>query len=295
MARRDPFSFATRQAEELVRNELAIKRLEDIDPTSIAESRNIKVYPMSDAYEGVSGMLIKHKDDFLIAYNTFIKSVGFRRFSIGHEVGHYFLEGHIDELLPFGQDKHISQGGFVSDNRFEREADHFAVGLLMPEYLFRPAMDKAGEGLDAIETLRKRCRTSLSATAIRYQELTDEAVAVIQCAGNRIEYCCMSSRMLELKPGRWPRRGDVVPSGTGAALLHASPKRIAENERLDCETRGEDWFRSFKDVELFEETVGMGAFGRTLSVITTVDALPDEGEDEDDGDDRSWNRPSSIW
>jgi Zn-dependent peptidase ImmA (M78 family) len=290
MPRRDTFSLATHHAEKLVRDELGIKTLEDIDPTAIAESRGIEVGAMPEAYEGVSGMLIKHKDNFLIAYNTFIKSVGFQRFSIAHEVGHYFLEGHIDELLPFGQDRHVSHGGFVSDNRFEREADHFAAGLLMPEYLFRPAMNEAGEGLDAIEMLRKRCSTSLPATAIRYQELTDEAVAVIQCAGNRVEYCSMSSRMLELKPGRWLRRGDPVPSGTAAALLHAAPKRIADNERLDRETTGEDWFRSLKEVELFEETVGMGGYGRTLTVITTVDALP--GEDEDDEDDRDWNRSS---
>lgn len=288
MARRNPSAFATRQAEAFVRDELGIRRLEDIDPRGIAEQRDIKVHPMPEAYDGVSGMLIKHKDSFLIAYNTFIRSVGFQRFSIGHELGHYFLAGHIDELLPFGQDRHVSQGGFVSENRFEREADHFAAGLLMPEFLFRRAMDKAGEGLDAIEALRRCCKTSLSATAIRYQELTDEAVAVVQCAGNRIEYSCMSDRMLNLKPGRWPRKGDPVPSGTAAATLHANPKRIADNERLNRETSGEDWFGSFKDVELFEETIGLGDYGRTLTIITTVDELPDE---EDDGDDRGWSRP----
>jgi Zn-dependent peptidase ImmA (M78 family) len=183
MVRPDPFDFVTRQAEELVRDELGIRRLEDIDPSAIAEGQDIEVHRMPDAYAGVSGMLIKRKDNFHIAYNTFIKSVGFHRFSIGHELGHYVLEGHIDELLPFGQDRHISEAGFVSENRFEREADHFAAGLLMPEFLFRPAMARAGEGLDAIETLRRQCATSLTATAIRYQELTDEAVAVIQSVG----------------------------------------------------------------------------------------------------------------
>jgi len=287
MVRPDPFGFATRQAEELVRDDLGIRRLEDIDPSAIAKGRDIEVHRMPDAYAGVSGMLIKDKDNFHIAYNTFIKSVGFQRFSVGHELGHYFLEGHIDELLPFGQDRHISEAGFVSENRFEREADHFAAGLLMPEFLFRPAMAKAGEGLDAIEALSKQCATSLTATAIRYQELTDEAVAVIQSAGNRIEYCCMSARMLELKPGRWPRKGDLLPSGTGAAYLHTLPKRISDNERIDRETLAADWFRSLKDVELFEETIGMGNYGRTLTIITTVDALRD---DNDGDDDQLWSR-----
>ena len=289
MARRDPFSFATRAAEAIIRDELRISRLQDIDPRSIAEERGIRVEPMPETYDGVSGMLIKRGDDFFIAYNTFIKSKGFQRFSVAHEIGHYGLEGHVDALLPFGTERHVSHGGFMSDDRYEREADHFAAGLLMPEHLFRPAMDSAAEGLDAIESLHTLCGTSLTATAIRYQELTDEAVAVIQCAGNRIEFCCMSERMLGLHPRRWPRRGDPVPRNTAAGVLHASSNRIASSERLDREADGADWFGSFDDVELFEETVGMGDYGRTLTILTTVDALPD-----DDGDDSDalWNRSS---
>ena len=36
---------------------------------------------------------------FGIAYATHIDNVGFQNFSVGHELGHYFLPGHVDAVL----------------------------------------------------------------------------------------------------------------------------------------------------------------------------------------------------
>jgi len=45
-------------------------------------------------------------------------------------------------------------------------------------------------------------------------------------------------------------------------------------------------------MDLFEEAIGLGSYGRTLTVLTTVDELPDE--DDPDGEtelDEGW-KPS---
>ena len=47
-------------------------------------------------------MLIRYGQEFYIAYATHIQSEGFRRFSVAHELDHYFLPGHIDHVLPNG-------------------------------------------------------------------------------------------------------------------------------------------------------------------------------------------------
>jgi Zn-dependent peptidase ImmA (M78 family) len=287
LARRNPYAFAARVAECLVRDELKATRL-GIDPIKIAQDRGIFVEPMPETHTGVSGMLIKAHDNFVIAYATHIKNEGFQRFSVAHELGHYCLEGHIDAVLPFGTDQHTSHAGFVSADRYELEADHFASGLLMPEYLFRPALRKRAVNLDAIEDLRRQCKTSLTATAIRAQELTSEPVAVIQCSQNQIEFCCMSERMMRFHPGRWPKKGDRIPRQSCAAKLHADQTRILSSERLDDEADGTHWFCLFDEVELYEETVGLGSYGRSLTILTTVDAVSDEDDEEED--DRGWNR-----
>jgi hypothetical protein len=288
MRKTDPYDFATAYAEDLLRDELKIAAL-PVNPIAIAQDRGIVVEPMPSTSNGVSGMLIRLNNDYAIGYATHIKSPGFQRFSVGHELGHYFLPGHVDAVLPPGTTHHSSNSGFVSDDRYELEADHFAAGLLMPSALFAVAMRKAGEGLDAIDNLAGRCITSLTATAIRYQQLSPEAVAVIQSRGGRIEFCFISDRMLSLKPGRWPRKGDAVPKRSATFRLNADPAKIAKAERADGPADGADWFVDFPEIELFEETIGLGRYGRTLTVLTTVDELPDQDDaDEEAALDESW-------
>ena len=90
--------MAKQKAEAFLRDE-GITTL-PVDPFAIAASRDIEVKPKPDTAGGVSGMLLRHGDVFGILYATHIPSEGFQRFSIGHELGHYFLEGHIDHILP---------------------------------------------------------------------------------------------------------------------------------------------------------------------------------------------------
>jgi hypothetical protein len=282
-----PYDFATVFAERLLRDELKIASL-PVDPMAIARDRGILLEEMPSTSDGVSGMLIRLNNDFAIGYATHIKSPGFRRFSVGHELGHYFLPGHVDAVLPAGTVQHTSNSGFVSDDRYELEADHFAAGLLMPSALFTAVMRHAGDGLDAIDILAGRCITSLTATAIRYQQLTSEAVAVIQSKGGRIEFCFLSDRLRRLKPRRWLRKGDALPKGSVTLRLNADPTKIAKAERADGPANGAEWFVDFPDVELFEEAVGLGSFGRTLTILTTVDELDDEEDLDNDALHKSW-------
>lgn len=286
MARRGPYDFATALAEKLVRDEFKIAKL-PVDPIAIARGHGIHVEPMPEDHDGVSGMFIHAHGRFAIAYATYIKNTGFRHFSVAHELGHCYLPGHIDAVLPDGTEAHESHSGFISDDKYELEADHFAAGLLMPSQLFRPAMRKAGEGLGAIEILAGACDTSLTATAIRYQQLTDEAVAVIQSRGDVIEFCFLSDRMLTLHPRRWPRKGERLPRVSATFSLNREAGKVAAAERVDGAADGADWFGGFDDVELFEEAVGLGRYGRTLTILTTMDSLPDDDDERDP--DEQWN------
>src|SRR3972149_5886641 len=110
-----------------------------VNPEAIAASKGIAVKAKPDTSAGVSGMLIKTGDDFGIMYATNIPSRGFQRFSIAHELGHYFIEGHPEALLTSGI--HQSRADFVSDDPFEQEADIFAAALLMPEAPSRKAIN----------------------------------------------------------------------------------------------------------------------------------------------------------
>jgi hypothetical protein len=90
-----------------------------IDPFAIAAKHEIDVN--ADTAGGVSGMLLRHGNNFGILYAAHTGSEGFERFSVGHELGHYFLEGHIDHILP-RNGIHTSHGGFVSADQYELES-----------------------------------------------------------------------------------------------------------------------------------------------------------------------------
>ena len=196
-----------------------------VDPFAIAASHDILVEAKPDAADGVSGMLLRHGDTFGILYGTYIPNDGFQRYSISHELGHYFLDGHVDHLLP-GDGIHSSRAGFISGDPYELEAYNFAAGLLMPATLYKRLIIRRDPSLDAVESLASDCRTSLTATAIRFAELTDDAVAVIISTRNVIDYCILSEAMKSLPQLSWLKKGSAVPMGTATARLSASAERV---------------------------------------------------------------------
>src|SRR6266481_4811537 len=184
-----------------------------VDPLAIAAKNEIEVKAKPDTTEGVSGMLLRHGNSFGILYATHIDSDGFQRFSVAHELAHYFLEGHIDHVLP-KDGVHVSEAGFTSADPYELEADQFAAGLLMPGDLFKKALSRRDAGLATVEAMAGLCRTSLTATGIRCAELSPDALAVIISTGSAVDFCFLSDAMKSLPQLSWVRKGTAVPART---------------------------------------------------------------------------------
>ena len=130
-------------AEKILLDEGLLKL--PVDLKSLAKSRDIVIKPINGNCGGVSGMLARHGNTFGILYANLGHSEGFKRFSIAHEFGHYFVDGHIDHI-PFENGLHKSRANFTSNNRFEREADFFAAGLLMPRTLILDVIHQQPDG-----------------------------------------------------------------------------------------------------------------------------------------------------
>jgi len=288
MSRVFRMKMAKQKAEAFLRDE----KIADlpVDPFAIAESRDIVVQAKPDTEEGVSGMLLRHGNSFGILYATHVPSEGFQRFSIAHELGHYFLDGHIDHVLP-KDGAHASYAGFTSADPFEMEADYFAAGLLMPSGPFKHAIRRQDPGFSIIETMAKNCRTSLTATAIRYAELTEDAVAVIISTGQTIDYCFLSEAMKSLPQLNWVQKGSPVPKGTDTSRLNAVPERILASDRIVNEVDVMDWLGGTRSAQVTEEVVGLGRYGKTLTVLSSASIGQEEYQDDDNDEDdviESW-------
>lgn len=278
------YESATRCAESFLK-EMKIAEL-PVNPFTLAKNLGIECHEKAGNEEGVSGMLIRHGNRFAIAYATHIGSEGFQRFSVSHEIGHFKLPGHFEAIFKNG-DIHQSCAGFVSIDKYEREADHFASGLLMPAGLFRGLMNNVDEGLDAIERLATRCVTSLTATAIRYVQLTDTPIAIVLSIGNQIEWCSRSDTLKEVPGIDWIRKQTPLPRNSATYVFNQGNSNITNARRKVSTGNFQDWFNGQYDIEIIEEIKGLGGYGRTLTVLT-VQGLDLEILEDEKGLEETW-------
>jgi Zn-dependent peptidase ImmA (M78 family) len=238
-----------------------------IDPREVAEKADIIVQPKNDCSDGVSGMLLHTAGRFGILYATHLNNPGFENFSVAHELGHYFLAGHPEHI--FDTDgQHKSHAGFISDNDYEKEADAFAASLLMPDDLFLDTMTEFEKGFNGIESMAKVCNTSLTATAIKYAELCPAKIIVIISTDGKVDFCCVSNSVFELKDIEIPKRGNRILKGTATDALAKEHKRVLHGDRLYSETDFIEWIESKKSKSASEEAIGLGKYGKILTVIS---------------------------
>lgn len=271
------FQLAKQTAEKFL-VEQGIKSL-PIDPKALATNLGIYVEAKPKTAPGVSGMLVHSGNVFGILYATHINNTGFQNFSIAHELGHFLIEGHIDNI--FNEEGiHFSEAGFVSRNQYEMEADNFAASLLMPDFLFNPAMNKVGDGLDGIIELADLCQTSRVSTAIKFSEKTDLPMAIVVSQGEKIDFCFMSPAFKDFENLEWLRKGQTLPNGVLTRIFNRIQKNISSAAKTSDEIDLKDWFETGTSVNATEEVMGLGRYGKTLTVIT-VNEFAEDLEDED--------------
>jgi len=285
MTRADPYAFASLAAEQIIKG-LGITAL-PVDPFAIARGRDIEVAAKPARDAGVSGMLIRVGNEFAIGYATHIDNEPFQRFSVSHELGHYFLPGHVDAVIG-ANGVHESRAGFCSHDRYEVEADRFAAGFLMPRHLFFPALERAGQGLAAVESLAGLCKTSMHATAIRYTQCTRDPIAIVVSAGSKIEHCFMSDSLSAVDGIDWIRKRQAVPRNTPTLAFNQYPENVQRAVRIEETSNFQDWFGGRRSIEIREDVTGLGSYGKTLTVLHDI-VLPDiEDEEADESLIESW-------
>lgn len=282
----DPYAFASLMAEQIVKGE-GISTL-PIDPKDFARRKGFEVEPKPPSSAGVSGMLVRVGNEFAIAYSTYFENEGFENFSVGHELGHFYLRGHMDAVIPGGNGVHESRAGFNSKNRYEIEADRFSAGFLMPRHLFFPALEHAGRGLAAVEHMAALCRTSLHSSAIRVVQCTRDPMAIVISEGGRIDHCFMSDALKNTRGIDWLKKREAVPRGTPTQIFNQDPNNVARAVRLEETSNLQQWFGGKRRIEISEDVIGLGRYGKTLTVLYDIELLEPEDEEDEAALIESW-------
>ena len=247
-------------------------------PFAIAEANGIEVRGLSSGQPGCSGMLLRSGETFGIMYSTDVENEGFQRFSVAHELGHYFLPDHPEHVTQHGP--HVSKAGFTSNDPYEREADFFAATLLLPKTLIRPALDRLPEGMKGLIELAGTCQTSLTAMAIAYAQSCSTAVAVIVSLDGKTKFCFMSDAMRRAKVG-WIAKTERVPGGSLTEKRARSEERTVEPMADDVDLQ--DWFGSDRSLPAREEVISLRNPTELLTVLYSERlSIADDGDGDDD-------------
>lgn len=129
--------------------------------------------------DGAEARIVAKDGRGIITINSNEKLKERKKFSIGHELGHFLL--HCKDTPEFSCSRKDMTDWFAKHraNNREMEANEFSIELLIPEKLAKPLVDARSPSVEAIEELASTFGMSLSASALRYPELCNEPVAVV--------------------------------------------------------------------------------------------------------------------
>jgi Zn-dependent peptidase ImmA (M78 family) len=232
-------------AEAIIRR-LGITQPQEIDLEAVAWHLGVRVRyrPLGRCEARIIGV----GDHAVITVNTH-SSRRRKRFSIGHELGHWH---HDRGRLLFCQTEDIGRAapGSLSS---ERIADRFASSLLMPEFLFRPiARHFSKIDFEAVRKIADAFDTSITATAMRLVE-AGYFVGCLVCHGSRGRKWFARSHEV---PDRWFPREDLAPDGFAIDVLFGR----TQDNRFPRKVGADAWFDRWEAerYEVHEQTIRVG-------------------------------------
>jgi len=225
-----------------------------IDPFAVIASEDGRIRTVGDYFgNAFDGRLEYHGSYFLLFFNTIYNEWHYEgehhpkiRFTVGHELGHYFLQAHRSFLMQNGV-AHGSKTEFSSNRNVEREADFFANGLLMPGFLLRRKVNSAPPSLSAVRAARDQFQVSLTSMLIRWVELSDFPCAVVSYRQGQVEWGFTSSGLKRVG-------GYRVKRGVKLESRHAQ-EFLIKDPTLEKYRQGEGWSYIDKWIEIERQGV----------------------------------------
>ena len=205
-----------------------------LDECDVRHPRDICVEAIAARYgahivygsvETAQGVIARTKERAIIRVDARVKGQPRADFTGAHELGHHLLHELVDHIEQCkGEDAAPGRGSREESakvRRVEREANHFATELRMPEAWAAPLCDVARPALDDVYRLARTFRASFHTSALRFIELTRAPCAFVHTVGGRIK----RSSETEAFPGRIVQRRDVHPTSLAGRCQDARAGR----------------------------------------------------------------------
>lgn len=243
---------------ERILQDLGVSAPEEIDLEAIAWTMGARVkYRQLD---GCEARIVGYRDRAIISIDPRAPRRR-RRYSIGHELGHW--KWHRGKALACQTVE--SAGVDPRAKSIEREADRFSADLLLPRYLFDPLVLKAGAPtLKNIHGLSEVFDTSKLATAIRFVS-SRHCPAILVCHDKSARRWFIRSPMI---PERWFPSKELHSDSSAFQMLFGQGSELQHPQKIGAEV----WFDR-SEAERFEikEQCFQGLDDTVLTILTFVD------------------------
>lgn len=279
--------FALAKGEEIAKLNGFVKG--PVDPFKVIDSELGQILAEGDDFrDSFDGRLSYHDGRFLLLYNTRYNRWSRNgehhpkvRFTVGHELGHYYLDRH-REFLVRRREAIESFTEFESNKEVERQADAFAAGLLMPRYLVSPHVNCEFDAtMESIKEAASAFDVSLTSMMVRWTQLSHFPCATICVRHGQIQWGFVSEAFKRC--GLWRSRRGVAPNSSNAKrFLDSDPECLAfrEGAAAGC---AQHWMEGDCDLVDIQEHYLAIPYSQCVMVFLTADEsdLP-AGWDDDD-------------
>jgi len=232
--------------------DLGVLDPEDLDIEAIAYHCGATIVYKS--LFGCEARIVGVGDEAIITVNA-RSTLERRRFSAGHELGHWMRDRGTAAFLC---NDRMLDGEWSQENP-EKRANRFALDLLMPPKMFRPLAKTLPITFATVQQLAGVFKMSLSATAIRLVEYGSYP-AMLVCNGpeGRMWYVPSSNVEGRLwpvdRPGQWTHASAILSGKSRGSGTH--------------DVRADEWIKNFRaDQYWIKEDSILWSGGTALTLI----------------------------
>jgi hypothetical protein len=267
--------FLVKLAEEIADDFCA--ELPQVDPSLILQENDISI-SFGDYGQYFDGMLHFEEGMFHVYCNEVrcgSRHDGRARFTLGHELGHYFIPEHNAALRSGVAPHHPSFCNRPNAELYvESEADLFASRLLMPEARFRKVAVRNGHGLAAMQKTANALGTSLQSTALRFGDSDTHPCAFVFWRDGKDPWFGVSTVLQKygLRYVKTSTEGLAVGSATAKALAESGPATAKIHETVSLMSV---WFPAVFNGSARDLPVREEAIRTSYGTLTWLSVKPD--------------------
>ena len=211
----------------------------------------------------------------IITVSNNIDSIERKRFSIAHELGHLILHAQ-SKLLYLCSKEDINYQQVKRSQVIEAEANEFAAHFLLPTQFLCERFVANSPSFDLINDIASEFQTSLTATALRFLDFTEEPMAVVSSQNGFIEWFQATQDFMDSGAFVDVRAKVRKPSGAASFFLEGYPPPM-KWRKVPALT----WLKDGKiddSIRIKEWSIAMPRYSSVLTLLW----LPDELYENDD-------------